>query len=58
MAKFKGFTDSETFTQLPNSFFQLLKEIDDAAELKVTLHLLWRVEHMDVKVSGVEQNGL
>ena len=48
MAKFKGFTDSETFTQLPNSFFQLLKEIDDAAELKVTLYLLWRVEHMDV----------
>ena len=45
--KFKGFTDSETFTQLPDSFFQLLKEINDADELKVTLHLLWRVEHMD-----------
>jgi len=48
MSKFKGFTDSETFTQLPNSLFhQLLKEIDDAAELKVTLYFLWRVEHMD-----------
>ena len=47
MTKFKGFTDSETFTQLPDSFFQLLKEIEDADELKVTLHLLWRVEHMD-----------
>ena len=48
MSKFKGFTDSETFTQLPDSFFhQLLKEIDDAAELKVTLYCLWRVEHMD-----------
>jgi DnaD/phage-associated family protein len=47
MTKFKGFTDSETFTQLPDSFFQLLKEIDDTDELKVTLHLLWRVEHMD-----------
>jgi DnaD/phage-associated family protein len=47
MTKFKGFTDSETFTQLPDSFFQLLKEIDDADELKVILHLLWRVEHMD-----------
>ena len=47
MTKFKGFTDSETFTQLPDSFFQLLKEINDADELKVTLHLLWRVEHMD-----------
>jgi DNA replication protein len=46
--KFKGFTDSETFTSLPDKFFQqLLKEIDDAAELKVTLYFLWRVEHMD-----------
>jgi DNA replication protein len=48
MAKFKGFTDSETFTQLPDTFFhQLLKEIDDAAELKVTLYFLWRAAHMD-----------
>jgi DNA replication protein len=48
MTKFKGFTDSETFTQLPDSFFhQLLKEIDDAAELKVTLYFLWRVEHIE-----------
>ena len=48
MTKFRGFTDSETFTQLPDGFFhQLLKEIDDAAELKVTIYFLWRVEHMD-----------
>ena len=48
MNKFKGFTDSETFSQLPDSFFhQLLKQIDDAAELKVTLYLLWRVQHME-----------
>ena len=48
MSKFKGFTDSETFTSLPDKFFhELLKEIDDAAELKVTLYFLWRVEHMD-----------
>lgn len=45
---FKGFTDSETFTQFPDVFFrQLLKEIDDAAELKVTLYFLWRVEHTE-----------
>jgi DnaD/phage-associated family protein len=45
---FKGFTDSETFTQLPDKFFhQLLHQIDDVAELKVTLYFLWRVEHMD-----------
>lgn len=48
MSKFKGFTDSETFTQLPDRFFQqLLREIDDAAELKVTLYFLWRAAHMD-----------
>ena len=48
MKPFKGFTDSESFTQLPDTFFhQLLKQIDDAAELKVTLYMMWRVEHMD-----------
>ncbi len=48
MSSFKGFTDSETFTQLPDSFFrQLLNEISDASELKVTLYAIWRIEHMD-----------
>ena len=48
LSKFKGFTDSETFTQLPDTFFhQLLSQIDDAAEMKVILYLLWRVQHMD-----------
>jgi DnaD/phage-associated family protein len=48
MSKFRGFTDSETFTQIPDGFFhQLLKDIKDAAELKVTLYFLWCVEHMD-----------
>ena len=46
--KFKGFSDSETFTQIPDSFFrQLLNEIDEADELKVTLYALWRFEHME-----------
>jgi len=46
--KFKGFTDSETFTQLPDKFFhELLKDVDDTAELKVTLYFLWRAEQMD-----------
>ena len=45
---FKGFSDSESFTQLPDTFFQkLLPEIDDPAELKVTLFFLWRVQHME-----------
>ncbi|NJC95954.1 MAG: hypothetical protein C3F07_21305 [Anaerolineales bacterium] len=48
MSKFKGFTDSETFTQLPDGFIhRLLNEIKDADELKVTLYFLWRAEHMD-----------
>lgn len=47
-SSFKGFTDSETFTQLPDKFFrQLLKEIKDPDELKVTLYFLWRAEHME-----------
>lgn len=48
MTNFKGFTDSESFTQLPDTFFQkLLSEIDDAAELKATLFFLWRAQHME-----------
>src|ERR1044071_7952484 len=48
MNKFKGFTNSETFSQLPDTLFHhILKQVDDVAELKVTLYLLWRVEHME-----------
>ena len=48
MEKFKGFTESETFTQLPDTVFHnLLKDMNDVAELKVTLYLIWRVEHME-----------
>lgn len=48
MKQFKGFTESEAFTELPNTFFrQLLGEIADPAELKITLYLMWRVQNMD-----------
>jgi DnaD/phage-associated family protein len=48
MTTFKGFTDSETFTPLPDSFFHhLLKDIEDADELKVTLYFLWRAAQME-----------
>lgn len=47
MPSFQGFTSSETFTQLPDTFIQLLSEIEDVAELKVTLYVLWRVEHIE-----------
>jgi DnaD/phage-associated family protein len=45
---FQGFTNSESFTQIPNTFFQhLLSEIDDRDELKVTLYALWRIGNME-----------
>ena len=47
MDKFLGFTSSETFSQIPDSLFHLLKEIDDIAELKVTLYAIWRIEHIE-----------
>ncbi len=48
MSAFHGFSDSETFTSIPDSFFrQLMNEIDDLAALKVTLYALWRMEHTE-----------
>jgi DnaD/phage-associated family protein len=48
MTEFKGFTSSETFTRLPNSFFsKLLAEMDDLGELKVALYVFWRIEQME-----------
>jgi len=44
---FKGFSSKETFTAIPNSFFELMKGIDDADELKVTLHALWCIGNME-----------
>jgi DNA replication protein len=56
MGKFEGFTDSESFTRLPDAFFhQLLGEIDDLAELKVTLFTLWQVEHMEGPIRALPQ---
>jgi DnaD/phage-associated family protein len=51
MKKFPGFTDSETFAKIPDSFFRhLLTEIDDADELKITLYALWRMGQMEGRV--------
>jgi DNA replication protein len=48
MNKFNGFTSSETFTSVPDSFLRdLLAEIEDADELRATLHAIWRIEHME-----------
>jgi DNA replication protein len=42
-SKFDGFPDGELrFTSVPDLFFaELLPDIDDLAELKVTLHIIW-----------------
>jgi DNA replication protein len=48
MQTFEGFSDSESFTEIPDGFFQkILPVIADAAELKVTLFFLWQVQHME-----------
>jgi len=47
MTPFPGFTSSETFTQVPDSFIQMMSEIQDVAELKVTLYAIWRLEHTE-----------
>src|SRR5688572_23680034 len=48
MSSFKGFTNSETFTQVPDSVFrQLLKEITDTDELKITLYAIWWIDHTE-----------
>jgi DNA replication protein len=45
---FNGFTSSETFTAVPDSFLRdLLAEIEDADELRATLYAFWRIEHME-----------
>ncbi|MBE0670017.1 MAG: DnaD domain protein [Anaerolineales bacterium] len=47
MTSFNGFTSSETFTQVPDSFIRMMNEIEDVAELKVTLYAIWRIEHIE-----------
>lgn len=45
---FSGFTSSETFTAVPDTFFrELLGQIDDAEELRALLYAIWRIEHME-----------
>ncbi|MBL8062121.1 MAG: DnaD domain protein [Anaerolineales bacterium] len=47
MTPFPGFTSSETFTQVPDSFIKMMNEIEDVVELKVILYAIWRIEHME-----------
>ena len=42
MKEFSGFPSRTKFTPIPNLFFsEMLPDIDDLAELKVTLHIFW-----------------
>ncbi len=44
MKAFSGFPARSKFTPIPNLFFSaVLPQIDDLAELKVTLHVFWAV---------------
>jgi DnaD/phage-associated family protein len=48
MKRFTGFTNSESFTAVPDSFFrQLLHEIEDMDEFKVTAYALWRFVNIE-----------
>ena len=47
MTSFPGFASSETFTQVPDSFIKMMNEIQDVAELKVSLYAIWRIEHLE-----------
>lgn len=58
MSKFSGFTSSETFTRIPDSFIQLLAEIEDAAELKVGLYAIWHIEHLQGNIRWVGEDDL
>lgn len=47
MANFTGFTSNESFTPIPDTLFHMLGEIKDLNELKLTLYVIWRIEHME-----------
>ncbi|KAA3645812.1 MAG: DnaD domain protein [Chloroflexi bacterium] len=49
MQKFEGFPAGKVrFTRLPGPFFtELLPQIDDLDEMKVTLYILWQLEQME-----------
>jgi len=63
MLPFPGFTSSETFTQIPDSFLGMMNGIEDIAELKATLYAIWRIEHMEgnfraMREDDFEENAL
>lgn len=56
MTAFKGFDASESFTELPDSFFgDLLCQIEDIAELKVALFALWGIGQLDGTIRALSE---
>lgn len=55
MNNFNGFTSSETFTQIPDSFLRLINDIEDVSELKVTLYAIYRIEHVEGNFRGLSE---
>ncbi|HEY6008145.1 MAG TPA: hypothetical protein VIU40_07455, partial [Geobacteraceae bacterium] len=54
MKNFKGFTNTETFTPVPDSFFNhLLGAIESAAELKVAIVAIWHIQHMQSRFKAI-----
>lgn len=48
MKQFKGFQNAEQFTSIPDAFFrQVLPEIRELDELKVTAYALWRLANIE-----------
>ncbi len=58
MNAFPGFTSSETFTPVPDSLFRLMNDIADADELKVTLYVLWRIEHAEGRLRYISRGDI
>jgi DNA replication protein len=49
MSNFKGFPEGKVhLTPVPNPFFtELLPDIDQIGELKLTLYIFWRLDRME-----------
>jgi DnaD/phage-associated family protein len=58
MNQFSGFTSSETFTPVPDSLFRLMNDIRDADELKMTLYVLWRIEHAEGRLRYISRDDI
>ncbi len=53
---FGGFSSSETFVRVPETFFrQVLPQVDDLEELRATLYAFWLVERLEGPIRGLRR---